>query len=55
MFYVEMDPQILLITCIGEEGFVGILDVENEIVQAAMSRTKALVITRNRNKALKFA
>jgi hypothetical protein len=52
---MKMDTQILLVTRMGEEGFVGLLNVENEILQAAIRRTKALVITRNRNKAPKFA
>jgi hypothetical protein len=34
-----------------EEGFAGILNVENEMLQAAIRRNKAL-ITRNKNKAL---
>jgi hypothetical protein len=39
----------------GGGGFVGILNVGNEILQAAVRRTKVIVITRNRNKAAKFA
>jgi hypothetical protein len=39
----------------GGGGFVGILIVENEILQAAVRRPKAIVITGNRNKAAKFA
>jgi hypothetical protein len=39
----------------GEEVFVLILNVEKEILQAAIRRTKALVIIRNGNEASKFA
>jgi hypothetical protein len=39
----------------GGGGFVGILNVVNELLQAAVKGTKAIVITRNRNKAAKFA
>jgi hypothetical protein len=35
--------------------FVGILNVVNEKLQVAVRRTKAIVITRNRNKAAMFA
>jgi hypothetical protein len=52
---MEMDTQILLVARIGEEGFVDILNVENEILQTAIRRTEDLVITRDRNKAPKFA
>jgi hypothetical protein len=34
----------------GEEGFAGILIVEEEMFQAVLRRTRALVIARNRNK-----
>jgi hypothetical protein len=34
----------------GEGGFVGILNEENEILQAAVRRTKAIVIARKRKK-----
>jgi hypothetical protein len=40
---------------LGGGGFVGVLNVENEILQAAVRGTKDIVITRNRNKAAKFA
>jgi hypothetical protein len=36
-------------------GFVGIENVENEILKAAVSQTKSIVLTRYRNKAAKFA
>jgi hypothetical protein len=51
MFCMGMDTQILLVARMGEEGFVGILNVENELSQAAIRRTKVLVIRRKRNKA----
>jgi hypothetical protein len=35
-------------------GFGSVLNVENEMLQVLLRRTKALVITRNRNKALKY-
>jgi hypothetical protein len=48
--------KVLLVEEWGEGGgFVGILNVENEILRAAVGRTIAIVITRNRNKAAKFA
>jgi hypothetical protein len=54
IFCMEMDTQINFAGSEnengGEEGFVGILNVENEMLQAALRRTKALIITRNRNK-----
>jgi hypothetical protein len=37
------------------EGFVAILIVEKKTFQETLRRTKALVITRNRNKAADFA
>jgi hypothetical protein len=37
------------------KGFVGILIVEKKTFQETLRRTKALVITRNRNKAVDFA
>jgi hypothetical protein len=52
---MEMDTQILLVARMGEEGLLGILNVKKEMLQAALTRTKALVIARNRNKASKFA
>jgi hypothetical protein len=40
---------------LGAGGFVGILNVENEILQAAVRRSKAIIITRKRVKGAKFA
>jgi hypothetical protein len=39
----------------GGGGFVCILNVVNEKLQAAVRRTKGIVIRRNRNKDAKFA
>jgi hypothetical protein len=36
-------------------GFVAILNAKNAILQAAVRRTKAIFLTRNRNKAAMFA
>jgi hypothetical protein len=43
------------VLALGAGGFVGILNVENEILQAAVRRTKVINIRRNRNKVAKFA
>jgi hypothetical protein len=45
---MEIHIKVLFVEECGEGGgeFVGILNVENEILQAAVRRTKAIVITR---------
>jgi hypothetical protein len=48
---MEIHIQVLLVERMGVPPF----NVENEILQAAVRRTKAIVITRNRNEAAKFA
>jgi hypothetical protein len=52
---MEMDTQILLVVRMGEDGLLDILNVKNEMLQAALTRTKALFIAKNRNKASEFA
>jgi hypothetical protein len=54
MIGMEIDIQDLLVEEWGKGGdFVGVLNVENGILQAAVRGTKDIVI--NRNKAAKFA
>jgi hypothetical protein len=51
---MEVDTQILLVARMGKKGFL-VYYVKNEMLQAALTQIKALVIARNRNKASKFA
>jgi hypothetical protein len=48
MFGMEIDTQVLLVERMWVEGFVGILNVDNEILQVAVRRTKAVAITGNK-------
>jgi Fe-S cluster assembly ATPase SufC len=55
MFVMKIHSQVSLVERMLWEGFSGILNVENEILQAAVRRRKIFFLLQGTNKAAKFA